>query len=190
MTCPLCKAWSPDNAIRCDCGHSFASSEVPSAATSTTSSGRKLTARVLLALVWFWIIFKVWQLVADFSSDALDISNPSLLGLVGFGSLIAYFFVTPKVNKSLLIGVAFSFGLMAFLIYSQVRLQHARVQDRVEVCVEFKGRSGCRTASGDTQDHALLSAQTNACAMIASGVTEIVLCGQSNPRSVRWLEKQ
>ncbi len=71
-------------------------------------------------------------------------------------------------NRTVLIGVVFVLGVLAVLIYSSMHV----AQFRVEVCVNFQGRTECRTASADTQDHALRSAQSNACALMVSGVTE------------------
>jgi uncharacterized membrane protein len=43
---------------------------------------------------WCWLFFKCFELLSSgFSARALDVTNPSLLGIVGFGSWIAYFFV-------------------------------------------------------------------------------------------------
>lgn len=75
------------------------SAEAPS--ISPVSPGRKRAAKVLLVLACLWIVFKVVQLLVDgLNVDDLDISNPSLLGIVGFGSLVAYFFVRPKKVKN------------------------------------------------------------------------------------------
>ena len=53
----------------------------------------------------------------------------------------------------------------------------------------FNGKTDCRTASADTEEHALRSAAANACALIASGVTDSLACEHSQPASVRWLKK-
>jgi hypothetical protein len=64
----------------------------------------------------------------------------------------------------------------------------SNVKYRVEVCVAFQGRTSCRTARADTEEHALRSAQSNACGLIASGVTDTMQCEHSNPTSVKWLQ--
>jgi hypothetical protein len=87
-------------------------------------------------------------------------------------------------NKTVAIGVVFVLGVVAFLIYSSLHI----AKYRVEVCVAFRGRNECRTASADTQDHALRSAQSNACALLVSGVTDTMQCEHENPVSVKWLE--
>jgi drug/metabolite transporter superfamily protein YnfA len=64
----------------------------------TSSTGRKWSARVLLALSGLWIVVSVMMVLSGQRSllDALDISNPSILGIVGFISVIAYFVVRPN----------------------------------------------------------------------------------------------
>jgi hypothetical protein len=90
-------------------------------------------------------------------------------------------------NKPLiLVIIVVLFGLAGLMFYSIT----SNVKFRVEVCVAFKGRTSCRTARADTDEHALRSAQSNACALIASGVTDTMQCERSNPTSVKWLEKK
>jgi hypothetical protein len=88
------------------------------------------------------------------------------------------------VNKTVVLGVVFVVAVLAVLVYSSMHI----AKYRVEVCVTFNGRSDCRTASADTQAHALQSAQNNACALLVSGVTEVMQCEHANPTSVKWLE--
>jgi hypothetical protein len=88
------------------------------------------------------------------------------------------------VNKTVAIGVAFVVAVIAFLVYSSMNI----AKYRVEVCVAFHGANQCRTASADTKDHALRSAQSNACALMVSGVTDTMQCEQQTPTSVKWLQ--
>jgi hypothetical protein len=88
------------------------------------------------------------------------------------------------VNKTVVIGVSFVILVLVFLVYSSMHI----AKYRVEVCVAYKGRSDCRTASADTQDHALRSAQSNACALLVAGVTEVMQCEHADPTSIKWLE--
>jgi hypothetical protein len=89
-------------------------------------------------------------------------------------------------NKTVAIGVLFVLAVVAFLIYSSMHI----AKYRVEVCVAYHGANQCRTASADSQDHALRSAQSNACALLASGVTETMQCERETPASVKWLEEK
>jgi hypothetical protein len=89
-------------------------------------------------------------------------------------------------NKKLALAVVIVVGLLllGYMFYSST----SNVRYRVEVCVAFQGRTSCRTARADNQEHALRSAQSNACALIASGVTDTMQCEHTNPTSVKWLE--
>jgi len=71
----------------------------------------------------------------------------------------------------------------AILVYSSLRLG----QVKVEVCIEFKGRTGCGTAAAPTEEEALRTAADNACALIASGMTDSIACSRTQPVSVRRL---
>ena len=50
-----------------------------------------------------------------------------------------------------------------------------------EVCIEFGGRQLCRTGSASTRDQAVQGAITNACAVLAGGVTDSIRCGNTRP---------
>ena len=87
-------------------------------------------------------------------------------------------------KKAALIGIVFLLVVVGALYYSTLSL----AKHRVEVCMEFKEVTSCRTASGSTEEFALRTARTNACAMIASGVTDSIACDQSTPKKVTWLK--
>ena len=53
-----------------------------------------------------------------------------------------------------------------------------------EVCIEFHGRVQCRSASGLTREEAVRTATDNACAFLASGMTQVISCARTPPRSV------
>ena len=89
-------------------------------------------------------------------------------------------------NKTVIIGIVFVVVVLTFLVYSSMHV----AKYRVEICVAFHGATQCRTASADTQDHAQRSAHSNACAMLASGVTETMQCERETPVSVKWLESK
>lgn len=57
-----------------------------------------------------------------------------------------------------------------------------------EVCMEFRGQTVCRTASGISREEAVDTARNSACAQLASGRTESILCGGSQPESVQCSE--
>ena len=89
-------------------------------------------------------------------------------------------------SKTVVIGVVFVVAALAFIVYSSMSV----AQYRVEVCMSYQGQTSCRTASADSQDHAMRSAVNNACALIASGVTDTMSCERGTPTSVKWLKKK
>jgi hypothetical protein len=88
-------------------------------------------------------------------------------------------------KKPVLVGILIVAAILGVIIYSSMNL----ASYRVEVCMDYNGRSNCRTASGSSEEFALRSATTNACAAIASGVTETIGCEQTKPTKVTWLKK-
>lgn len=85
----------------------------------------------------------------------------------------------------MLVSLAFVGAVVFALIRSTMNL----ATYRVEVCMDYQGRSSCRTAAGSTEEFALRSATGNACALIATGVTDSMGCERTAPRSVRWLKR-
>ena len=67
--------------------------------------------------------------------------------------------------------------LGGFVVYSGFRVSGVRC----EVCVEFGGNRACRTVEGATEHEARLAAQTNACALLTSGVTNTMACERTAP---------
>ena len=86
-------------------------------------------------------------------------------------------------NPKVLAGVLAALAFVALLAYMSLGGR----KFRVEVCVEYQGRTNCRTAAGPSQQQALRTATDNACATIASGMTDSMSCGQKPPTSIRWL---
>jgi hypothetical protein len=82
------------------------------------------------------------------------------------------------------LGLLFVLAVLAVLVYSSMSLR----QYRVEVCMQYSGRTECRVASGTSREFALRTATSNACALIASGVTETRGCEMAPPVSVKWLD--
>lgn len=87
-------------------------------------------------------------------------------------------------KKPVLIGILFVAGILALIAYSTMNM----ARYRVEVCMQFDGRQACKKTAGQTQDYALHTAKSNACADIASGVTDSMACERSEPVSVKWLK--
>jgi hypothetical protein len=85
-------------------------------------------------------------------------------------------------KKPVLIGVLLFAALMALIAYSTMNM----ASHRVEVCMQFNGSTACRTASASTKDFAYRTAMQNACAQIASGVTDSLACERGTPVNVTW----
>lgn len=80
-------------------------------------------------------------------------------------------------------GLYIAIGVVVFIaavVYSTMGMKKARVK----VCMEFNGRTSCRTAGGETVDRAKRAAIDNACALIASGVGDSIACQNRTPVSV------
>jgi hypothetical protein len=88
-------------------------------------------------------------------------------------------------RKPVIVGIALLLGLAGLILYSTMSLGGYRV----EVCMGFNGQTNCRTATGSTEEFALRTATSNACAAIASGVTDSIACERSEPKKVSWLKK-
>ena len=88
-------------------------------------------------------------------------------------------------KKSVLIAVLFIVVVIGAVVYTTLSASASRY--RCEVCVQFQGQTACRTAAAATETQALRTAQENACALISSGVTDSMQCGNSQPVSVKWV---
>jgi hypothetical protein len=87
-------------------------------------------------------------------------------------------------KRNVLLIAILGIGFVAVLVYSTIGQKHYRC----EVCVEFQGRRACRTAASATRDQAVRTATENACALIASGMTDSIACGNTPPASLKWLD--
>jgi hypothetical protein len=88
-------------------------------------------------------------------------------------------------NKIGVIVTAFVIMFLALVAYSTL----SGPRFRVEVCMSYQGRSACRTVSAKSEQSAVRDASDNACADIASGVTDTMKCTSSEPASIHWLQK-
>jgi hypothetical protein len=87
-------------------------------------------------------------------------------------------------KRAKIILLAAVLALAAYIVLSPSRL--AKVS--CEVCMEFKGQESCRAARGPNREEAMATARDNACARIAFGREDSILCGGSEPASVRCSE--
>ncbi|MCZ2153542.1 MAG: hypothetical protein LC114_06520 [Bryobacterales bacterium] len=86
-------------------------------------------------------------------------------------------------SKPVMVGLLLLAAVAGLMIWSSTNLR----EHRVEVCITFEGRSACRVASGASPESAQRQAQDNACALLTSGVTGSIACGQTPPDRVTWL---
>ena len=89
-------------------------------------------------------------------------------------------------NKTVIIAIAFVVAVVILVVYTTLGTKRYRV----EVCVTFHERPSCRTAGAPTEAQALRAATENACAQIASGVTDSIACEGTQPDSVKWLSRK
>ena len=80
-------------------------------------------------------------------------------------------------KKPVLVGILIVAAILGIMAYSMMNLS----SNRVEVCIEFKGVTNCKTARGATQEDAIRTATTNACGELAGGVTDTMACLRSEP---------
>lgn len=67
--------------------------------------------------------------------------------------------------------------VVGVVVYSSLQVGHIRC----EVCIEFRGRQSCRAVDGNSAQEARMSAINNACAQLASGVTDSMACERTPP---------
>lgn len=83
--------------------------------------------------------------------------------------------------KAVLIFLILAAATVAVLVLA-VRGQH---RTSCEVCVTFRGATACRAAAGATSAEAQRTAHENACAFIASGMTDSIACQNVPPAGVK-----
>lgn len=87
-------------------------------------------------------------------------------------------------KKPVLFGIIFVLIVLGVIVYSSFNLAKVRVQ----VCMQFNGKTNCKIASAATEEFAMQAAVTNACGEIAFGVTETVACEHAPPVKVTRLK--
>jgi len=89
--------------------------------------------------------------------------------------------LSKRVKIALAVALA---AVVGYILFSPMQLGKVSC----EVCMEFKGQKACRTARGPSADEATVTARDNACARIAFGREDSILCGNTPPASVRCTE--
>lgn len=75
-----------------------------------------------------------------------------------------------------IVGLAF----VAALVYATL----AETGVECNVCVKFNGREACRKGTASDREGAIRGAVSNACSVLAGGVTQSIACDQTPPTSV------
>ena len=65
----------------------------------------------------------------------------------------------------------------------------AQCAELCEVCIEFGGRTECRTARGANVEEAQRTATGVACTFLASGMTDSITCGNQIPTKLTCQER-
>ena len=87
-------------------------------------------------------------------------------------------------TKPFRIGVgAAALGLVGLMVYSTMQLS----EHKVEVCVNFEGRSHCASAAAPTLEEATRTAQATACSLVTRNREENMVCLGRPPATVRPL---
>lgn len=86
-------------------------------------------------------------------------------------------------KKTVWLAIVFCALVVGYVVVSSVSGERFHCQ----VCMVFKDRRDCRTASAKTRENALRTAISNACAQLSGGVTETNQCENTPPESVQWL---
>ncbi|MGD0966148.1 MAG: hypothetical protein ABSA57_19900 [Candidatus Acidiferrales bacterium] len=87
-----------------------------------------------------------------------------------------------QVKWIIALGAVVLFGV---LIHSTLQATSAQYQ----VCMDFRGRSHCASATGTSSSVAIRSAEEIDCQMIANGRDETMVCLDTQPSSVREVKK-
>ena len=77
-------------------------------------------------------------------------------------------------------------GLLALAGFAALLVSQLMRETRVEceACVEYAGRSACRTNRAADRDRAIAGAVSTACAVLAGGVTQGLQCTATPPHRV------
>lgn len=83
-------------------------------------------------------------------------------------------------SRAAILGLIFALVLLALMVYASLGLR----RESCEVCITFDARTACRKADGSSRDEAIRTATDNACAFLASGMTDSIRCSNTPPESV------
>ena len=71
-------------------------------------------------------------------------------------------------------------GFLGYLFYLTLSVNEVSC----EVCIEFRGVTECRRATGKDRQEAEIAAASTACGLLSGGVTDGIACRNTMPKSV------
>jgi len=80
-------------------------------------------------------------------------------------------------SRAGLVGFLLAIGIVGYVLIGSMSVD----EHTCEVCMEYQGRSQCRTVAAATIELAREGAIQNACAFIAGGVTDGMACHREKP---------
>ena len=80
--------------------------------------------------------------------------------------------------RNAIVTLAVLLPIAAVVIYSSFQVSDFEC----EVCIAFEGHETCRTVTGKTEQEGLRTGIDNACALLASGVTDTLRCTRTMPK--------
>ena len=83
-------------------------------------------------------------------------------------------------TQNRVLAIVGTLAFVGYLLYSTMSLDVFSCN----VCIEFKGNTLCRTASGATREEAQRTATDVACALLASTRTGGMACSRTPPKSL------
>jgi len=67
--------------------------------------------------------------------------------------------------------------VIGFVLYSSMHV----AEFECDVCIAFDGQQVCRTVTGKTREEGVRTGVNNACALLASGMTNSMRCERTQP---------
>jgi hypothetical protein len=81
-----------------------------------------------------------------------------------------------------IVGIVLAMGYMIYTTMTGSELS-------CEVCIEFRGVTECRRATGKDRLEAETAAASTACSLLSGGVTDGIACRNTTPKSVSCQER-
>jgi len=83
--------------------------------------------------------------------------------------------------RNAIVTLGFLLPIGGFVVWSSFQVSDYEC----EVCMAFEGRDVCRTVTGKTEVEGMRTGIDNACALLASGVTDSLRCQRTTPRKAQ-----